>query len=97
MINVEVNFTVARSDQPAAIECLTKEGSKMHTLPGNRAYRILIDPSTDGAIILLHQWDDLASLDAYRNGPLFAAIGNVLRPMMTGAPSTAIYDATAIS
>ncbi|MCK0095451.1 antibiotic biosynthesis monooxygenase [Yoonia sp. F2084L] len=96
MIYVEVNFSVAPKDRTAAVDCLTKEAPVMQGLPGNRGCRVLVDPVADDAVTLLHQWDDLASLDAYRTGPLFAQVGGVLRPMMTGAPSTVVYEASAI-
>ena len=93
MIYVEVNFTVAPQDRAAAVASLNEEAPQMQALPGNQAMRVLIDPNNDGGITLLHQRDDLASLDAYRAGPLFAAIGGTLRPMMTGAPGTVVYEA----
>lgn len=96
MIYVEVNFCVAPRDRAAALDCLTKEAPVMRALSGNRGCRVLIDPTADGVVTLLHQWDDLASLDAYRSGPLFAQVGGVLRPMMTGAPSTVVYEATPV-
>ncbi len=96
MIYVEVNFKVAPQDRTAAVDCLTKDVPVMQALPGNRGCRVLIDPAADDAVTLLHQWDDMDSFDAYRSGPLFAQVGGVLRPMMTGAPSTAVYDAVTI-
>ena len=96
MIYVEVNFTVSPSDRSSAIDVLTKEAPGMRALQGNRGSRVLIDSGANDAVTLLHQWDDLANLDAYRSGPLFADVGTVLRPMMTGAPSTTVYDATLI-
>ena len=97
MIYVEVNFAVAAKDRDMAVACLMAEGPKMRALAGNRASRVLTDPSDPSAVTLLHQWDDLGCLDAYRGGPLFAHVGSVLRPMMTGAPSTMVYDATPIA
>jgi quinol monooxygenase YgiN len=94
MIYVEVNFSVARGNRDAAVACLTKEAPQMCALAGNRACRVLTDPNDPCAVTLLHQWDDLACLDRYRGGSLFAAVGVMLRPMMTWAPSTAVYDAT---
>lgn len=96
MIYVEVNFTVTPSDRPTAIDCLVKEAPIMRNLPGNRDCRVLIDPGAQDAVTLLHKWDDLASLDAYRTGPVFAQVGKVLRPMMSGAPSTMVYEAACI-
>ncbi len=93
MIMVEVTFTVAPEDCEEAIACLTREAPEMRALSGNQNCRVLVDPNAQGAVTLLHQWNDLDSLDAYRNGPLFAAVGSVLRPMMTGAPSTMVYEA----
>jgi quinol monooxygenase YgiN len=96
MIKVEVTFTVAPADRPAAVKCLTGEAPQMRALPGNQACKVLVDPNAADAVTLLHQWDDLESLDAYRNGPLFAAAGDVIRPMMTDAPSTTVYEARAL-
>jgi len=96
MIYVEVNFKVAPQNRSIAVDYLTKEVPVMQALPGNRGCRVLIDPAADDAVTLLHQWDDMAGLDAYRSGPLFAQLGGVLRPMMTGAPSTAVYDVSPI-
>jgi quinol monooxygenase YgiN len=96
MIYVEVTFTVAPNDRPAAVTCLTGEETQMRALPGNCGTRILVDPNDNGAITLLHKWTDLASLDTYRTGPLFAKVGSTLRPMMTGTPSTVVYEAQPI-
>lgn len=96
MIYVEVNFSVAPYDRSTAVTCLTNEKPKMRALSGNRACRVLTDPNDPCAITLLHQWDHPASLDAYRRGPLFADVGSVLRPMMTGVPSTAVYEVSVI-
>lgn len=93
MINVTVNFTVAADDRPSAVACLQQEAPQMRALPGNRAVQVLVAPDDAGAVTLLHQWDDMASFDAYRAGPLFAKVGGVLRPMMTGKPRTDVYDA----
>ncbi|MEL6684536.1 MAG: antibiotic biosynthesis monooxygenase [Pseudomonadota bacterium] len=97
MIYVEVNFTVHPSDRTAAASYLLQEAPKMQALPGHRGYDVLLDASRDDAVTLLHQWDDIATLDAYRTGPLFAQVGGTLRPMMTGAPTTSVYDATLIN
>lgn len=97
MIYVEVDFQVNPDDRPAAVTCLTEEAPQMCALAGNRGCRVLIDPNAGGAVTLLHQWDEMASLDAYRSGSLFARVSSVLRPMMTGAPSTAVYEVTLIS
>lgn len=96
MIYVEVNFTVSPDDRAAAVDCLTQEAPAMRALQGNQGARVLIDPLDDGAITLLHQWDALSSLDTYRAGPLFAQVAAVLRPMMTDAPSTVVYEAAPI-
>jgi len=86
MIYVEVNFIVAAANKAAALACLVTEAPVMQGLPGNKGCKVLADPQTEGAITLLHQWDTLADLDAYRNGPLLAKVGGVLRPMMTAPP-----------
>jgi len=92
MIYVEVDFTVAEEQHAMAISALTAEAPPIRALSGNLGVRVLTDPNTAGAVTLLHQWTDLPRLDHYRNGPLFAQIGGMLRPMMTEAPNTNVYE-----
>lgn len=97
MIHVEVDFKVREAHQSRALALLDHEIPKLHALPGNILCRILVDPKDESAITLQHQWADLASLDAHRCGPVMAKLGTALRPMMTGAPSTRVYEAELIS
>jgi quinol monooxygenase YgiN len=43
-------------------------------------------PEDDTALTLLHEWEDEASFRGYTDSESFARSGEVLRPMMTGAP-----------
>lgn len=97
MINVEVRFRTAANDRPAAIRCLTAEAPQMRRMSGNQSVQILVAPDHSEDIILLHRWDDLDSLNAYRDSPLFAAISHVLRPMMVNQPSTEVYEAQLVT
>ena len=92
MIHVEVSFSVAATDEAAAVNALVEAAPKMRALKGNLGARVLTDPQSAGAIILLHSWDTMADLDAYRGGPLMAEIGSVLRPIMVAAPVTTVYE-----
>jgi quinol monooxygenase YgiN len=92
MIYVEVNFTVAPADKDAALQCLLDELPLMRNLVGNLGCKVLTDPQSEGAVTLLHRWNKLEDLDAYRSGPLMAKVGSILRPMMIAAPSTIVYQ-----
>ena len=57
-------------------------------MPGCVAFRVFASRQSDTSITVLHEWIDQPSFDAYLASEEFARSGEMLRPMMTGAPSS---------
>jgi quinol monooxygenase YgiN len=83
-----LDFSTTPVDRPAAIAQLEQEQPVVTAMPGCLAFRVFADRSTDEGILVLHEWTDQASFDGYLASDAFARSGAVLRPMMTGAPTS---------
>lgn len=81
-----VDFNTAAAGRPAALAQLDKERDQVRGMPGNRAFRVYASRADDTRITIVHEWDDEASFAEYQASESFARSGEVLRPMMTGAP-----------
>ena len=55
-------------------------------MPGSLALRVYASREDETGITVIHEWDDEASFAGYLRSDSFARSGEVLRPMMTGAP-----------
>jgi quinol monooxygenase YgiN len=88
-----VDFNTTATDRPAALAQLDRERDEVRAMPGNRAYRVYASRYDDTAITLVHEWDDEASFAGYSRSDSFARSGEVLRPMMTGAPVSRRFHA----
>jgi len=83
-----LDFSTTAADRPAAIAQLEREQHAVSAMPGCVAFRVFSSRQSDTGITLLHEWIDQESFDAYLASDSFARSGEVLRPMMTGAPSS---------
>jgi quinol monooxygenase YgiN len=81
-----LDFTTAVSDRPAALAQLDRERDEVRALPGNIAFRVYACREDESAVAVVHEWDDEASFAGYLGSDSFARSGEVLRPLMTGAP-----------
>ncbi|MEV0900443.1 antibiotic biosynthesis monooxygenase [Actinoplanes sp. NPDC049802] len=86
MVIVILDFTTAAADRAAALAQLDTEHDEVRALPGNLAYRVYADRHDDTAVTLVHEWTDEQSFEDYQRSPSFARSGQVIRPLMTGAP-----------
>ncbi len=80
-----VDFSTAATDRPAALAQLDGERDRVRAMPGNRAYRVYAAREDETRVTIVHEWDDEASFDGYQRSGSFARIGEVLRPVITGA------------
>ena len=55
-------------------------------MPGNLAFRVYASREDETRITVVHEWDDEESFAGYLTSDAFARSGEVIRPMMTGAP-----------
>jgi quinol monooxygenase YgiN len=88
-----IDFSTAATDRPAALAQLDRERDEVRAMPGNQAFRVYASRQDDTAVTLVHEWDDEASFAGYLKSDSFARSGEVLRPMMTGAPVSRRFHA----
>lgn len=81
-----VDFTTAASDRPAALAQLDSEAEQVRAMPGNVAYRVYANRDDQTGVTIVHEWADEPSFAAYQASDAFTRSGQILRPMMTGAP-----------
>jgi quinol monooxygenase YgiN len=81
-----LDVTTAGSDRPAALAQLDGERDEVRAMPGNVAFRVYASRADETRITVVHEWDDEASFAGYLGSDSFVRSGEVLRPIMTGAP-----------
>jgi quinol monooxygenase YgiN len=81
-----LDFSTAVTDRPAALARLDGEREQVRAMPGNLAFRVYASREDETTITVVHEWDDETSFAGYLGSDSFARSGEVLRPMMTGAP-----------
>jgi quinol monooxygenase YgiN len=88
-----VDFSTAASDRPAALAQLDAERERVRAMPGNVAFRVYADREDETRVAVIHEWVDAESFAGYQESDAFARSGQVLRPMMTGAPVSRRFHA----
>ncbi|WP_433384059.1 putative quinol monooxygenase [Actinoplanes sp. CA-142083] len=81
-----LDFNTAAADRPAALAQLDKERGEVQAMPGNIAFRVYAGREDDTKVTLVHEWEDEESFAGYASSASFARSGEVLRPLMAGAP-----------
>jgi quinol monooxygenase YgiN len=88
-----LDFSTAPADRPAALAQLDGERDEVRAMPGNVAFRIYTSREDGTGITVVHEWEDQASFAAYLRSDCFARSGEVLRPIMAGAPVSRRFQA----
>jgi quinol monooxygenase YgiN len=88
-----LDFSTTATDRPAALAQLDGERAEVHAMPGNLAFRIYASREDGTRITVVHEWEDQGSFAAYLGSDSFARSGEVLRPIMTGAPVSRRFQA----
>ena len=96
MLIAILDFDVAPAQRSAALDQLLTEMPLVRKMQGNIAFRPFADPLADTRITLVHEWERRSDFDAYLASPCFARSGEMLRPMMTGAPVSRRFEASLI-
>lgn len=94
MIIAHVTFSVAAKSRQAALDVLVSEIAGVRAMHGCLAFVPFVDPSDETSLGVLHEWETAADFGAYATSDGFAAVGQVLRPMMTAPPMSRRFDAT---
>nr|WP_322748573.1 MULTISPECIES: antibiotic biosynthesis monooxygenase [unclassified Frankia] len=88
-----LDFSTAATDRPAALAQLDGERDQVRAMAGNVAFRVYASREDDTRITVVHEWDDQASFAGYLSSDSFTRSGEVLRPIMTGAPVSRRFHA----
>jgi quinol monooxygenase YgiN len=83
-----VDFSTTATDRHTAIAQLEREQRVVSAMPGCLGFRVFASRQADTGITVLHEWTDTTSFDGYLASEAFSRSGAVLRPMMTGAPTS---------
>ena len=81
-----VDFDTAVTDRATAFKRLDAERDQISAMPGNLAFRVYASREDDTRVTIVHEWEDEASFDGYLKSASFARFGEVIRPLMVGAP-----------
>jgi quinol monooxygenase YgiN len=88
-----LDFSTAASSRPAALAQLDRERDEIREMPGNVAFRVYASREDETLITVVHEWEDETSFADYLESDSFARSGQVLRPIMTGAPVSRRFHA----
>jgi len=93
MLIAILDFDTAAADRPAALAQLDNEHDQVRAMPGNVGFRVYASREDDGRVTVVHEWDDETSFAGYLKSECFTRSGDVLRPLMTGAPVSRRFHA----
>ena len=93
MLIAILDFSTAATSRPAALAQLDRERDEVRAMPGNVAFRVYASREDETRVTVVHEWQDQASFAGYLESDSFARSGQVLRPMMTGAPVSRRFHA----
>jgi quinol monooxygenase YgiN len=88
-----LDFSTTAGDRPAALAQLDHERDEIRAMPGNVAFRVYASREDETRIAVVHEWQDEESFTGYVASDSFARSGDVLRPLMTGAPLSRRFHA----
>ena len=96
MLIAIIKFTVAKADRDAAMTALLDETDTVCAMDGCIAFRPFADPQDPTGCGILHEWESEAAFKRYTTSAGFAAVGQILRPMMTTPPISRRFSAKLI-
>lgn len=88
-----VDFRTAASDRAAVLACFDREGARVRGMAGNVGFRVYAGRDDDGAVSVVHEWEDEGAFAGYLGSESFARLGESIRPMMVGAPASRRFRA----
>ena len=83
----------AVADTVAALE---KDRAAALSMPGCLAFRSCAINGAPAKIVLVEEWEDAASFEAYKASPAFAEAMGTIKPVMAGAPVSRAFNATLV-
>jgi quinol monooxygenase YgiN len=93
LIIVILDLSTTGADRPKALAQLDAEQDRVRALPGNLAYRVFASRADATSVTVVHEWADQESLRGYLESDSFRRSGEVVRPLMVGAPVSRRFQA----
>ncbi len=94
MILVIVEFSVAAKNIPNTVAALEIDAEAARTMKGCTAFQSLSTQGNPDKLVLLEEWEDMESFEAYKASDAFAAAMATIKPVMVGAPISRAFEAT---
>lgn len=88
-----LDLSTAPADRAAALAQLRSEQPEVRAMPGCIDFRVFASDERDTDVTVLHEWSDEESFASYLESDAFARSGDVLRPLMTSAPTSRRFRA----
>jgi quinol monooxygenase YgiN len=88
-----LDLSTATADRPTALAQLEAERPAVRAMPGCVNFRVFASQEGDTDITVLHEWDDEPSFRDYLESAAFSRSGLVLRPLMSGPPTSRRFHA----
>jgi quinol monooxygenase YgiN len=86
MLIAIVDFTVASENRANALAAILAAAPRVRSMPNNIGFDPYLHAVHSGSIRIFHEWEDMASFDAYTSSPEFNGLSQHLRPLMTAQP-----------
>lgn len=83
-----LDLSTTAADRPDAIAQLDRERPVVEAMPGCVGFRAYEGRDDDLAITVVHEWTDQAAFDRYLASDAFKRSSEVLRPILTTAPTS---------
>lgn len=91
-----VTFTVAPDNARTALDTLLASVPAVRQMTGCLAFIPFANPTVDGGLGVMHEWQTAEDFAGYLASPTFAGVNDILRPMMTSGPDGRRFDATPV-
>lgn len=96
MLIVIVDVDVIPNKVTETVAALEKDRAAALVMQGCRAFRSCARNGHPDKIVLVEEWEDAASFEAYKSSPAFAAAMATIKPVMAGPPVSRAFTATLV-
>jgi len=88
-----LTFTVDTAATQQALATLVAAAPSVRAMPGCHAFLPFADPTVEGGLGLIHEWESADAFASYLASPGFAQLNAALRPLMTAPPLSKRFEA----
>ena len=97
MFVARVSLTTSPDAHGRLVERLTEEATVVpDKFDGCEFYAVSIDTNDDHHVLIVEEWADRASFDAYQQSEYFATTLETLKSCLAAPPDSAYYESTRV-